>query len=332
MLRDDQYVFENNAIEHLLKGKSSWRAWAGLFQAIPSVGARVAGLTGVRPIARGPANRYALPKRAEPDGGREIGMNVGGETFNVKVEGPEDAPALMLSNSLGTNLHMWDAHAPEFAHRFRVIRYDSRGHGGSVASRGPYSIERLGRDALAVLDVLGVSKAHWVGLSKGGMVGQWLLANAGERFGRAVLANTAAHYADPSGWNARIAAVRANGMASIVPAVIERWFTPEFQQKEPAAVERIAAMLRATPAEGYAGCCAAIRDMDLREGDRGVKNPVLVIVGGRDPATPPEHGKDIAERIRGAKLVELDAAHLSNIEQPEAFTRAVLAFLEAPEA
>ncbi|HUZ66934.1 MAG TPA: 3-oxoadipate enol-lactonase [Beijerinckiaceae bacterium] len=255
-------------------------------------------------------------------------MNIGGETFNVKVEGPENAPALMLSNSLGANLHMWDDQAAAFARSFRLIRYDSRGHGASVANPGPYSIERLGRDALAILDALGVAKAHWVGLSKGGMVGQWLLANAGERFGRAVLANTAAHYADPSSWNARIAAVRANGMTALAPSVIERWFTPEFLEREPAAVERVAAMLRATPAEGYAACCAAIRDMDLREDDRRIKNPVLVIVGARDLATPPAHGQDIAARIAGAKLVELEAAHLSNIEQPEAFTRAALSFLE----
>ena len=259
-------------------------------------------------------------------------MDIGGETFNVKVEGPQNAPALMLSNSLGTDLHMWDAQAPQFSSRFRLVRYDSRGHGASVAGKGPYSIERLGRDALAILDALGLAKAHWVGLSKGGMVGQWLLANAGERFGRAIFANTAAHYEDPSSWNARSAAVRANGMAAIAPAVIERWLTPEFRKRDPAAVERLLATLRATPVEGYASCCAAIRDMDLRESDRRIKNPVLVIVGSRDAATPREHGQDIAARIAGAQLVELDAAHLSNIEQSEAFTQAALRFLEADDA
>lgn len=256
-------------------------------------------------------------------------MNIGGETFHVKVEGQENAPALMLSNSLGTNLHMWDGQAPALARRFRLIRYDSRGHGASVASPGPYSIERLGRDALAILDALGVARAHWLGVSKGGMVGQWLLANAGERLDRAVLANTVAQYADPSSWNARIAAVRAHGMAAIAPSVVERWLSPEFRDREPAAVENLAAMLRATPAEGYAACCAAIRDMDLREANRRVKNPVLVIVGKRDLATPPQQGREIAARIAGAEVVELDAAHLSNIEQAEAFTQAALRFLGA---
>jgi 3-oxoadipate enol-lactonase len=254
-------------------------------------------------------------------------MEIAGEVFNVRVDGPDNAPAVILSNSLGTDLAMWDAQAAALARRFRVIRYDSRGHGGSVASPGPYSIERLGRDALAILDALGVEKAHWIGLSMGGMVGQWLLANAANRFDRAVLANTASHYPDPNPWNVRIAAVRAKGMDPIVSAVIERWLTPAFRDSHPAETEAFAATLRRTSPEGYASCCAAIRDMDLRESCRRIANPVLVVVGLRDPATPPALGRAIAQRIGNGAVSELDAAHLSNVERPEEFSRVVIDFL-----
>jgi 3-oxoadipate enol-lactonase len=248
--------------------------------------------------------------------------------FNVELAGPESAPALMLSNSLGTALGMWDDQMPELAQRFRVIRYDSRGHGDSVAEPGPYAIAQLAEDALAILDRLGLEQVHWLGLSKGGMVGQWLLCHAPHRLRRTILANTSAHMPPANTWNGRIRTVRAKGMAAITPAVIERWFTPEFRLAEPAKVDRIAAMLHTTPAEGYVGCCAAIRDMDQREALRTVTGkPVLVISGARDPATPPAEGELLARNIAGARQVSLDAAHLSNIEQPQAFTRTVLEFL-----
>ena len=160
-------------------------------------------------------------------------MQIGDETFNVVVEGPENAPALILSNSLGTNLAMWDPQMPEFAKRFRVIRYDSRGHGKSVVGKPPYSIAQLGQDALAVLDALGIKRAHFCGLSKGGMVGQWLLAHAPHRLDRVVLANTGARMTPPDAWNTRIHVVRAQGMKAITPAIIERWFTPRFKRKIP---------------------------------------------------------------------------------------------------
>lgn len=254
-------------------------------------------------------------------------MKIGGDVFNVELGGDPKAPPLMISNSLGTNLGMWDAQMPALNRRFRTIRYDSRGHGASAAPDRPYSIAELAADALAILDRLGVEKAHWLGLSKGGMVGQWLLTHNRNRIGRAVLANTAAHMGPPNLWNDRIRTVRAKGMKAITPAVIERWFTKGFRDSGDAGIARIADMLHATPAAGYAGCCAAIRDMDQREGVRSVTNPVLVIVGKRDPATPPEAGQRIADAIPGAKLKALDAAHLSNVEQPEAFTRAVVDFL-----
>jgi 3-oxoadipate enol-lactonase len=259
-------------------------------------------------------------------------MQVGTGEFNIVVEGADDAPAVLLSNSLGTNLHMWDDQAEALKTRFRVIRYDSRGHGGSVADEGPYSIEQLGRDALAILDALQVSKAHFVGLSMGGMVGMWLLTNAPERIGRAVLANTGAHMGSPDLWNARIRTAKTDGMAALTASTMDRWFTREFQESAPQVVERIAQMVRTTPAEGYAACCAAIRDMDQRESIRGIANPVLVIVGKSDPATPPTMGGLIADHIKGARILALDAAHLSNIEASNAFNRALLSFLSVREA
>jgi 3-oxoadipate enol-lactonase len=254
-----------------------------------------------------------------------------GVEFNVTLDGPENAPPVMLSNSLGTNLHMWDPQIPELTKHFRVIRYDSRGHGKSGAPDGPYSIDELGHDALAIMDALELDQVHWMGLSKGGMIGQWLLTHAPERIGRAVLANTGSHMPPPDLWNQRIRTAMDKGMEELTPGVIERWFTPEFRAREPDTVEKIVRMLHTTPAHGYAGSCSAIRDMDQRESIRSVTNPVLVVVGSRDPATPPEMGKRIADTIRGARIVTLNAAHLSNIEQADAFNQAVIDFLTARE-
>lgn len=257
-------------------------------------------------------------------------LKIGEETFNVEVEGPDDAPVLMISNSLGSNLHMWDAQIPELSRHFRVVRYDSRGHGLSAAPDGPYSIDQLGKDALAILDALGVKKAHWMGLSKGGAVGQWLLLNAPDRIERAVLANTAAQFGTADTWNDRLRTLRELGLQGMVDAVIDRWFTKEFQAKAPEAIARIKAAFEKTPADGYAACMAALRDIDLRDAIRNIRNQVLVIIGKNDPATPPEAGKAIAAAIPGARLVELDAAHLSNIEAADEFNKAVIDFLTAP--
>ncbi|MDP4594392.1 MAG: 3-oxoadipate enol-lactonase [Beijerinckiaceae bacterium] len=254
-------------------------------------------------------------------------MKIGSEIFNVVVEGPDGAPALMLSNSLGTTLNMWDGQMPVLTKSFRVIRYDSRGHGGSVAKDGPYSIEQLSLDAINILDALGIEKANWIGLSMGGMVGMWLLTHHGHRINRAVLANTGAQLGGPELWNMRIRTSRKEGMLPLVHSTVERWFTREFIEKNPAAGEKIAEMLKTTPPLGYASCCAAIRDMDQREAIRSITNPVLVIVGKKDPATPPAMGGLIATSIPGARLIDLDAAHLSNIEAESAFTRAAVAFL-----
>lgn len=247
--------------------------------------------------------------------------------FHIQVDGPEAAPVLLLSNSLSSDLLMWDDQMPHWTEQFRVVRYDQRGHGRSVVSPGPYTMEQLGRDAVAVLDHLGVERAHFCGLSMGGMVGMWLLTHARERIDRAVLANTAAHMGPLSLWNDRIALARAGGMEATVEPTVKRWFPAEFHARAPETIDRMRAMVRRTPVEGYVGSCEAIRDMDQRESIRSIDTPTLVLIGAKDPATTPAAGQLIHEAIAGSKTAVLDAAHISNVEQPEAFTKTVLAFL-----
>jgi 3-oxoadipate enol-lactonase len=258
-------------------------------------------------------------------------VRVGEEHFNIVVDGDPAAPPLLVSNSLGTNLTLWDGQMPALTRHFRVIRYDSRGHGQSDAPRGPYSIWRLGRDALNILDALGIEKAHFLGLSMGGMVGLWLLANAPDRIGRAVLANTAASMPPPDHWNMRIRMARENGMAAIAPMVANLWFPTGFRERNPEAVARIQTMLAGTTAHGYAACCAALRDMDQRETIRSIRKPVLVIGGRYDQSTPPDRSRAVADAIPDARFLLLDTGHLSNIEAPEAFTAAAVEFLNVKE-
>jgi 3-oxoadipate enol-lactonase len=247
--------------------------------------------------------------------------------INVEVEGPDGAPCLILSNSLGTMLQMWDAQVAPFTKSFRLVRFDRRGHGKSGVPKGPYSMERLGRDVLAVMDGLGIKNANWCGLSMGGMEGMWLGANAGHRFDRLVLCNTSSYFADKKSWNDRLALVRQNGVASFAKANMERWFTQGFRERAPDTVAQISLMFSSTPLEGYVACGQAVRDMDHRDLLPQIKVPTLVIVGRHDPATVPEAGKFVCDNIPGAALVTLDAAHLSNIEQAEEFNKAVLGFL-----
>lgn len=247
----------------------------------------------------------------------------------IHVEAAEDSgkPSLLFSNSLGTNLHMWDAQMDTFGDVFRVVRYDSRGHGRSDAPEEFYSIERLGRDALAILDALGIERTYYCGLSKGGMVGQWLGVNAPDRVERMALCNTAAHIPLPDLWNQRIEVASNQGMAALADGIIERWFTKEFREGNPTEIERVGAMVLSTPGVGYAACCAAIRDMDQRDAITAITVPTLVVAGEKDPATPPERGREIHQLIAGSELALLDAAHLSNIEQTDEFNRVVLDFL-----
>ena len=248
--------------------------------------------------------------------------------LHVEVEGPEDAPPLMLSNSLGTNFHMWDAQAPEFARHYRLIRYDRRGHGQSAVPPGPYSMERLGLDVLAILDALAVRKTNWCGLSMGGMVGQWLGANAPERVEKLVLSNTHYFYPDKAPWIERIKTVQEKGLGALVDANMQRWFTEDFRKRAPEAIDRMKKMFIATDPKGYLACCEGLMAMDFRESNPSITTPTLIIVGSQDFATPAEAGQTIQQQIKGAKLATIDAAHISNMEQPQAYAKTVLDFLQ----
>jgi 3-oxoadipate enol-lactonase len=256
-------------------------------------------------------------------------IEVDGCKLNVEVEGDAQAPALMLSNSLGTTLHMWDPQVAPFASRFRLIRYDRRGHGKSDVPPGPYTMERLGRDVLGILDHLGIATIDWCGLSMGGMVGQWLGAHAPNRIRRLVLANTSCYYPMKEPWNDRIALVRRDGLAPIVDPMIERWFSPGFIARESATIARMKEMMLATPPAGYVANCEAVRDMDHRGILAGITAPTLVIAGRHDLATPVAAAEYIRTRIPGAALALLDAGHISNVEQAAQFTDEVLGFLTA---
>ncbi len=245
------------------------------------------------------------------------------------LEGPEDAPVLVLSNSLGTTLEMWDEQAPVLSERFRLLRYDHRGHGGSTVPPGPYKIEDLGRDGLGLLDRLKVERFSVCGLSLGGMVGMWLASEAPELVERLVLCCTSARFA-PDTFDSRARTVRADGVGAIADAVVERWFTPAFREGRPEIAEWARRMLLETPDEGYAGCCEAVRDADLSDTLGTISASALVIAGADDPAAPPDQAESIRDSIPGASLqVVSEAAHLANIEQPEAVTQAILDHLSS---
>ena len=242
-------------------------------------------------------------------------------------DGPEDAPVLVLSNSIGTTLELWDPQVPPLAGPFRMLRYDQLGHGRSERRPGPYTVELLGRELLALLDELGVGEFSFCGLSLGGTVGMWLGANAGDRLDRLVLAGTSAYFGPPERWIERAEIVRAEGMEPIADATMGRWFTPAY---EGTAVQR--QRFVATPPEGYAACCEALRDWDFRAELGSVSVPTLVLVGADDPATPPGQAQLIADGIPGARsMVIADAAHLLNVEQPTAFSVSALSHLTGEE-
>jgi 3-oxoadipate enol-lactonase len=242
-----------------------------------------------------------------------------------ELDGPSDAPVLLMGSSLGTSLRMWDRQLP-LAHQLRLVLFDHRGHGGSQVPPPPYEIEDLGRDVLELMDSLGIERASYCGLSIGGMVGMWLGANAPERIDKLVLICTSAYMPPASAWQERAAAVlEARSPEPVADAVVARWLTPEFAAAHPELVAELRAMLVATDAEGYAACCGAIERMDLR-GDLGrIQAPTLVISGAQDQATPVEHQTLIAESIRGAHHEVVDpAAHISAVEQPEEINRLIL--------
>lgn len=256
-------------------------------------------------------------------------VKVGEVELDCQVEG--QGPWLILSHSLTTDRGMWDLQIPQLVGKFRVLRYDMRGHGRSAAPSGPYSFDELGGDVLGLMDALGIERASYVGLSIGGMIGQHLALRAPQRFERMVFANTTSRM-PPEGaalWDERLRLVGELGLEPMVQPTLERWFTETYRQAHPDVMEWIGAMIRHTPATGYIGCGRAIQSLDFTERLGGIRLPVLVIAGAEDPGTPPAAGATIAQAIPGARLEIIQgASHLSCVEQPEAFNRLLLAFLQ----
>lgn len=243
------------------------------------------------------------------------------------VDGPDSAPAILFSNSLGTDHTMWEPQAAALAGRYRVVRYDTRGHGRSTAPGDAFTVAQLGQDVIAILDALGIGQAVFCGLSMGGLTGMWLGIHAPQRFSHIVLANTAAKIGNADGWNTRIETVLREGMAVMVAPSVERWFTPGFVATAERALDGLRDVLAGLDPRGYAANCAAVRDADFRESVASIQVPVLVIAGSQDPSTPAQEGRALADAIPGARFVELPAAHISSFEQPGRFTAALLDFV-----
>lgn len=254
-------------------------------------------------------------------------LTIDGAAIHYVLDGPAAAPLLVLSNSLGTTLDMWEPQVAQLAAQFRLLRYDTRGHGKSTVGPGRYTIARLGRDVVALLDHLHIERAHMCGLSMGGITGMWLALNHPERIDHLVLSNTAAYIGPASNWTSRVATVQRDGLASIAAAVVSRWLTPGFADLHPERVAGLEAMLKATSAEGYVASCLAVRDSDLRTEVANITTPTLIISGSGDLPTPPSDGRFLNMSIPGSTFMQLDAAHLSNQEQPQRFTDAVRSFL-----
>lgn len=254
-------------------------------------------------------------------------IRIDGVELYYQLEGDPARPALVFSNSLGTDLSMWDQQASALARDFHVLRYDTRGHGRSSAGSEPVTLGRLGRDVLALLDHAGIARAHFCGISMGGMTGQWLAIHAPQRFDRIVLANTAARIGSAEAWHMRAGQVRREGMAGVAGGAAGRWFTPGFVSRQATVVARMIGKLREQAPEGYAGCCDALALADLRTSVGAIGNPVLVIAGQRDPVTTVDDAEWLGASIKHAQVEKLDASHLSNIEAPESFTACLKGFL-----
>ena len=247
-------------------------------------------------------------------------------------DGPEGAPVVLFSNSLGTTHHMWDSQIEAFGKDFRILRYDSRGHGQSSVTPGPYNIAQLAGDVVQLLDLLKLKRVFFCGLSIGGMVGMQLGTTAPSRFHKIVLCNTAAKIGTPDTWNARITAVQQGGMKAIAGAVVDRWLTAGWRASHAGETANVQEMVETADASGYVATCAAVRDADFRDKLHAVQTPTLIISGTHDPATTPADGHFLESKIRGAKYAELPTAHLSNIEAREEFNRTVLGFLKSQGA
>jgi len=249
--------------------------------------------------------------------------------IHYALEGPASRPVVVLSNSLGTDFSMWDPQIPEFTKSFRVLRYDTRGHGKSSITPGDYSADQLANDVLALADSLNLGRFHFCGLSMGGMTGMWLAANSPQRLNRLIISSAAAKFGTLEMWNKRMDSIRKQGMKPVAIAAIERWFTPAFRAKNPSTVANIHRILESTNLEGYISNCAAVRDFDFRDQLGKIGAPTLLISGAHDPSTTPADGRFLADHIRGARYVELNGAHLCNVEDAALFTQKVVAFLNS---
>jgi 3-oxoadipate enol-lactonase len=255
-------------------------------------------------------------------------IDVNDAVLHYHLQGPEHAPVIVFSNGLGTTTAMWQPQLQPLEEKFRILRLDTRGHGHSSFTRGPYSAGLLANDILALASALKIEKFHFCGISMGGQIGQWLLHNAPERLHSATLANTALKIGTDEGWNSRIMKVMREGMIAVVAGVTERWFTPEFTAKSPDVVAKIRTAFLGINPSGYAACCAAVRDADFSNVNAAANlPPVLVICGAHDKATVPADGHKLAESLPGAKSIDLDAAHLSSVEAHSQFTDALLAHI-----
>ncbi|URN97646.1 3-oxoadipate enol-lactonase [Leclercia adecarboxylata] len=247
--------------------------------------------------------------------------------LEYRLDGPDAAPLLVLSNSLGTTWQMWEGQMADFTRHFRVLRYNTRGHGRSPLPDAGVTLATLGQDVIALLDHLDVDQACFCGISLGGMTGLWLNRHAPSRFERIVVANTAAKIGEYSGWQQRAATVRQQGMDPVASTAAERWFTPEYRQSNPGRVKLLIDALADTPAEGYAACCEALASADLREEVSAMRHPMLAIAGEEDPVTTVQDARWLAAQAKQTESVTLPASHLSNVACPEAFNQQVLTFL-----
>ena len=251
-------------------------------------------------------------------------------TFRVAIDGSPDAPALVLSNSLGTTLEMWDAQVASLSASHRLIRYDTRGHGGSPVTPGPYRMDDLGQDVLALLDALNIDQAYFCGVSMGGHTGLWLGVHAGARMRGIAVCNSAAKIGTAQAWQERAATVRSQGaaaMQALADSAPGRWFTPGFTQAHPDIVQRAQAWIAGIAPEGYAACCEALATSDLRESIGRIAVPTLLLAGADDPVTTVADAQAMQASIAGSSLAVVPASHLSNLEAPQAFEQAVLDFL-----
>lgn len=249
--------------------------------------------------------------------------------INYQTFGDANKPALVFSNSLGTKYSMWQPQIEHFQQDHYVICYDTRGHGGSEAPQGPYSLEQLGQDVVNLLDHLDIAKAAFCGISMGGLTGQWLAIHKPERFSHVIVCNTAAKVGQEQAWQDRAALVREHGLAPIAATAASRWFTDPFIQSNPAVVAELSNDLGVGSPEGYANCCEALAKADVREQLSSIQISVLIIAGQQDPVTTVAEGQFMQQRIENSRLFEINASHISNIEQPEAFNQAVQTFLAA---